>query len=523
MRQQLLQAFTEIYILNLHGNSNKGEVAPDGSKDVNVFDIQEGVTINLFVKEPNKSGPAKIYYADLWGLRDDKYKWLFAEDVQTTKWDELGPQSPFYLFVPQDIDLLPEYNQGWLITDVFNVFASTVTTARNHFAMAFEPETLVKRINDLRNEAVDDNTLREKYKLVDVSYWSLSTARKELSEIERVEDFVKPYCYRPFDFRFVYYHKAICERLRTEVMRHMLANNVAFLTHRPQSPKDFTFAYCTYMIGDQNVAANKSVGGGNSFQFPLYLYPTGEVVKQKSLFPSGVSPWPGDAANGGRTPNLNPAFVQAMEEKLGLVFNPHPQPLSQKERGGRPPLPGGEGRGEGQFTPEDIFHAPVYRRRYAEFLKIDFPRVPLTSDVALFRSLCGLGQELVGLHLLEFPLAYQERAAERGAPGVGGEVRYPIAGDNRVEKGYPKYIPPKDDQPGRVNINNSQYFEGVAPEVWGFYVGGYQVCDKWLKDRQGRQLSYDDLTHYQKMMAALHQTIELMAKIDSAIPKWPIE
>jgi hypothetical protein len=165
----------------------------------------------------------------------------------------------------------------------------------------------------------------------------------------------------------------------------------------------------------------------------------------------------------------------------------------------------------------------VYRRRYAEFLKIDFPRVPLTSDVALFRSLCGLGQELVGLHLLEFPLAYQERAAERGAPGVGGEVRYPIAGDNRVEKGYPKYIPPKDDQPGRVNINNSQYFEGVAPEVWGFYVGGYQVCDKWLKDRQGRQLSYDDLTHYQKMMAALHQTIELMAKIDSAIPRWPIE
>ena len=136
--------------------------------------------------------------------------------------------------------------------------------------------------------------------------------------------------------------------------------------------------------------------------------------------------------------------------------------------------------------------------------------MPLTSNVELFRSLCELGNKLVGLHLLE-------------SPEVGQFItRYPIAGDNRVEKGYPKYVPPKDDQPGQVNINKTQYVEGVPPEVWAFYIGGYQPAQKWLKDRRGRQLSYEDLTHYQQVVVALQKTIELMDNIDKAIPEWPI-
>ena len=208
-----------------------------------------------------------------------------------------------------------------------------------------------------------------------------------------------------------------------------------------------------------------------------------------------------------------------MEKCLGLVFQPHPPtPSPKSERGSSSPPPkSGEGLGEGVFTPEDIFHyiyaifhSPAYRSRYAEFLKIDFPRVPLTSDVNLFRSLCESGQELVGLHLLE-------------SPDVGQFItRYPVAGDNRVEKGYPKYAPPKDKQPGRININKTQYFEGVAPAVWEFHIGGYQVLQKWLKDRRGRQLSYDDLTHYQQVAVALQKTIDLMKQIDNAISEWPI-
>jgi predicted helicase len=202
-----------------------------------------------------------------------------------------------------------------------------------------------------------------------------------------------------------------------------------------------------------------------------------------------------------------------MEERLGLEF-----------------VPDRRGDLEATFGPEDVFdyiyavfHSPSYRERYAEFLKIDFPRVLLTSDLEKFRKLVKLGGELVGLHLLESPLL--SRTA----------TRYPVPGDNRVEKGYPKYFAPGDVEPGskagdgavlevgRVYINKSQYLEGVPPEVWEFQVGGYQVCDKWLKDRRGRQLSYDDLTHYQKVIVALKETIRLMEEVDSAVGAWPPE
>ena len=215
------------------------------------------------------------------------------------------------------------------------------------------------------------------------------------------------------------------------------------------------------------------------------------------------------------------------------------------------------------FGPEDVFnymyavfHSPTYRKRYAEFLKSDFPRVPLTSDATLFRALCEKGAELVALHLLESP------ALENPITG------YPVKGSNVVEKGFPKYVAPGEPEPGtgkplkegRVYINTltpgpspkgrgepvsdfqpspsgrgcppgrtgeggatGQYFEGVPPEVWEFHIGGYQVCEKWLKDRRGRTLSFDDLTHYQKIITALKETIRLMAEIDAAIPKWPIE
>ncbi len=203
----------------------------------------------------------------------------------------------------------------------------------------------------------------------------------------------------------------------------------------------------------------------------------------------------------------------------------------------------GRGDREATFGPEDVFdyiyavfHSPTYRERYAEFLKIDFPRVPLTSDLSKFRLLVMLGGELVALNLLESPLLARPA------------TRYPVVGDNRVEKGRPKYFAPGEVEPGsgprpkgdggggcadggvaavleagRVYINKSQYFEGVPPEVWEFQVGGYQVCDKWLKDRRGRQLSYDDLTHYQKVVVALKETIRLMEEVDSTVGEWPLE
>jgi len=212
MRQKLMRSFTDVYVLDLHGNVHKQETAPDGSVDENVFDIQQGVAIGILVKEPGEKGLARVHHADLWGPREYKYERLFREDIHTTKWSQLDPQSPFYLFIPQDTNLLPEYNQCWSVTEIFSLFSSTVTTARNSFTIAYDPQTLMTRVNDLRNNSLDDQVLRERYGLRDVSYWNLGTTRRQVREIEDIESFVRTYCYRPFDFRFVFYHDAICER-----------------------------------------------------------------------------------------------------------------------------------------------------------------------------------------------------------------------------------------------------------------------------------------------------------------------
>lgn len=281
----------------------------------------------------------------------------------------------------------------------------------------------------------------------------------------------------------------------------MLEDNKALLTmRRIRLGAHAHFFVAKFVVGKDAVSIKDSC-----HVFPLYLYPhPGNGLQQKSLFTA--SPWP--PGENGRVPNLNPEFIVNIEKRLGLTF-----------------VSDGAGDLEATFGPEEIFHyiyaifhAPTYRTRYAEFLKIDFPRVPLTSDRDLFRMLCGLGRELVGLHLLE-------------SPAVNHFItRYPIPGDSRVEKGYPKYLPPGQPEPGtgvflvegRVYINRTQYFVGVPPDVWDFHVGGYQVCEKWLKDRRGRQLSYDDLTHYQKVIVALNGTIRLMEAIDAAIPEWPV-
>jgi predicted helicase len=191
--------------------------------------------------------------------------------------------------------------------------------------------------------------------------------------------------------------------------------------------------------------------------------------------------------------NLNPTFVQKFQ---GL----YPKEASE-------------------LTPEDIFHyaygvfhSPGYRSRYAEFLKIDFPRLPLTGKLELFRALARLGGELVALHLLESP-----KLDHPITEFVSSSLRAPSSSLPAVEKvSWSK---------NTVWLDKAQTtgFKGVREDVWNFHIGGYQVCEKWLKDRKGRKLSFDDLFHYQKIVVALKETMRLMEDIDSLIPAWPVE
>ncbi len=429
---------------------------------------------------------AEIYHADLWGLRGNwpnpqqgtKYYALVETDITSTDWVKLKPHSPFYFFVPRHEELLPEYEQGWKITDVFPVNSVGIVTSRDHFVLDFDEATLHERIAVFRQVAFSDDEVREQFGLRDKGGWTVSEARKA---IRQDKDWQKGFIrclYRPFDTRPILYHNAIIERTRPEVMRHMLAGkNMALIAMRQVALNEpySHFGVTQFIVDNRAFYSNKGI----QYLLPLYLYPNkGEMQFEE-----------------GRHPNLNPEFINTFSEKLGLKF-----------------VEDGKGDLEETFGPEDIFnyayavfHSPTHRTRYAEFLKIDFPRLPLTSDRELFKALAAEGAELVSLHLME-------------SPKLNNLItRYPVVGTNQVET--VRY----DEANQRVYINKSQYFEGVSPEVWNFHIGGYQVCQKWLKDRKGRTLTFDDLLHYQKIVVALKETIRLMGEIDALIPGWPME
>jgi len=513
MRRELMRAFDEIYVLDLHGSSKKKEVAPDGSKDENVFDIQQGVAIALFAKYPadataasKKRGSkqrqerhAVVRHAELWGKREAKYAALLSHDVSTTKWTGLSPRAPFHLFVSQDGRIRAEYERGWKISEAMDQNgdpAPGIVTTHDEFAVSWDSAEASEKVRRLLATKSEDEA-RSLFRLCSQAQWKYERAKRELANGSWKRQ-IRPIVYRPFDIRWSVYDSNVAVHRRDRVMRHMLAGeNIGLITSRQQSQQSAGWA----LVGVSNRIIESCAISNKTkeinYLLPLYLYPDPE--ENGELFPNGTE----------RHPNLNPKFIDDLSTNLRLTF-----------------IPDGMGDLKGTFGPEDVFHyiyailhSPTYRARYAAFLKTDFPRVPMTSNRNLFRSLRGLGKELVPLHLLE-------------SPAVSKSItRYPNKGDDRVETGYPKYLAPGQPEPGtgkplkrgRVYINEQQYFEGLPPEVWDFPVGGYQVCEKWLKDRRGRTLSYDDLNHYQKIVVALKETMRLMSEIDAAIPSWPVE
>jgi len=495
MRQQLMQTFNEIYLLNLHGNAKKKEVCPDGSKDENVFDIQQGVAIGIFARTPGGPAPARVYYADLWGLREDKYHTLSEMELTDTPWQELQPGPPFYLFVPQAVDLRAEYEKGWPINEVFPVNSVGVVTARDHLTIKWTREEIWETVRDFAN--LSEEAAREKYALGrDVREWKIKLAQEDIKKSGPDQERVAQILYRPFDIRYTYYtgqsRGFIC-RPRSEVMGHMLREkNLALITTR-QTRDDWDALVTRLIVGHKSLAAFDI-----NYIFPLYLIPERKKSnnpgnKNQNSFLYLCEP----EAPFGKKPNIDSKIIRKLENLLAISFNP-------------------DGRGdlESTFGPEDVFyyayavlHSPTYRQRYAEFLKVDFPRLPLTGNKALFAALAGLGAELVGLHLLESP------ALDKLI------TRFPVADSQVVERVH------YDEKHRRVYFNPDQYFEGVPPDAWAFRVGGYQVLHKWLKDRKDRELSFDDLQRYQKIVVALTETIRLMAAIDAAIDAhggWPI-
>jgi type I restriction-modification system DNA methylase subunit len=471
MRQSLMETFDDIYVLDLHGNSKKKEKCPDGSKDENVFDIQQGVAISIFVKRQNgKKQPANVYHADLFGLRDRKYQWLNENDLTTTEWTKLKPQSEFYLFVPQNTDLLGEYQQGWKITDVMPVNVLGFQTHRDHFAIDFDENSLRTRISDLRCTLYTDDEIREIYKLRDNRDWQVCKARKQLrNDTNWGKNFIR--ClYRTFDWRSCYFSTIAMDYPRKELIDHVAKKeNLCLLVPRQVRGSNWQHTGVADCIAESCAISNKTKE--QNYNFPLYLYPNPNNPKELE---ESVRP------------NLSPKFLKDIKSKLG--YTPKPEAIF--------------------YYIYAIFHSPTYRTRYAEFLKIDFPRVPLTSNKKLFQQLSEYGEELVALHLMKSP-KLDNSITQFVENGGGKEVAIGAA-----NKAYAN---------NKVTINKKgDRFTGVPEEVWNFHVGGYQVCHKWLKDRKNRTLSQQDIQHYQRIVVALQETIKLMNKIDQAIPEFPI-
>ena len=496
MRECLMESFTDIYVLNLHGSSKKQEVCPDGTKDENIFDITVGVAITLFVKEPGKTG-CRVHYADLWGQRESKYEALGKMSVETIRWKTLTPCAPHFFFVPKQFKSSREYEAGWSLRDVFAVSGNGIKTERDRVAIQFDRKEIETVVNNFR--VLDETSLRFKYDLQEDSRdWKVSSAKLDVQQNKSKELF-RRILYRPFDVRHTWYSgisKGFIGTPASKLMHHLIVGeNMALICLR-QSRRGETE---TFFVGrglmNKDVASIFDIGT----VFPLYLYDDPETETRKrggggTMLMALFEPSTGYVT---RRANLNPKFVEELTQRLGLKW-----------------LPVDRGDLKKTVGPEDVFHyayavfhSPTYRERYAEFLKIDFPRLPLTGDVKLFRSLAAKGAELVALHLMESPKL------------DNFSTTFPLKGDDIVEK--VQYT----DNDRRVWINAGQYFGGVPKAVWEFHVGGYQVCEKWLKDRKGRKLIYTDLQHYQQIVVALSETIRLMKEIDTAIEQhggWPM-
>ena len=486
MRQSLMNSFDEIYILDLHGNSLKKEKAADGSKDENVFDIQQGVAIAFFIKY-KKEKKKQIYHQEIFGLREAKYDWLDKHDIKNVKWKKIFPRPKFHLFIPTDNKLANHYYSLFKITEIFPVNSVGIVTARDSLTIGWNNDEIWKRIQNFSR--LDIELARETYQLgKDARDWKVEFAQKDLKENGLNKNKIVPILYRPFDCRFTYYtgnSRGFLCMPREDVMQHMLEENVALCIGR-QSSVIGSANYDIVFVSEQIVDFNLFRRGGE-LVFPLYIYRKPKATpKKKTASLTQLLMFEPEVEYEAILPNISQEVRKLLQDNFDLPFL---NPLD------------GEKKIKG-FGSKDIFYyiyavlySNTYRAKYAEFLKIDFPRIPFTKDFKLFIQLGKLGKQLADLHLLH-------------SDDLRITIsRFPFTEIKKVEK--LKY------EDGKVWINNEQYFDGVKENVWKYQIGGYQVCEKWLKDRKERTLTFEEVQTYLKIVTALSKTIELQNEIDN--------
>jgi predicted helicase len=559
MRWNLLKTYDKIYTIDLHGNSKKKEVSPDGSIDQNVFDIQQGVSINIFVKTGKKKEKelGKVFHYDLYGKRENKYDFLDVNSLKTVPFVKLKNVAPNYFMVQKDFEEQKEYEKGFSVTDIFLNSVLGFQTHRDDYAIDFLRTSTIKKIEELRDKKISDYELYQKYNIKDNRDWKLNEQRKNISSDKQWREKLTNCIYRPFDIRSTYLSHAIMDYPRREILNHILnKENISLLISRQQATMGFKHCFISNIAAESCAVSNKTREGCQVFS--LYLYPQNEKPKELStekraelelqyeeknaileamknglvaltkvyeltkepnkeiekIYKNQTKEYNKlkeeveklknalevkQTTNGTlyeleepRKPNLKKEIVAQLAQKLGLEFTVE------------------KTKNKGTFAPIDILdyiyavlHSPNYREKYKEFLKIDFPRVPYPTDAKTFWRLVDLGSQIRQIHLLESDIVDNFITS------------YPIQGENEVER--PTFNLDKTTQLGKVYINETQFFDSVPLTSWEFFIGGYQPAQKWLKDRKGRKLSFEEINHYQKIVVALYQTDKLMKEVDEIL------
>jgi predicted helicase len=468
MRQSLMQTFNEIYIIDLHGDSQKKEKAPDGGKDENIFDITKGTAIAIFVKKPDAKG-CKVFHRDIFGRRQVKYDWLDSASFNVADYDVLQPASPHYFFVKQATRGIEHYNDWLSVPDIFPVNSTGIKTHRDDFVIAFEPKELLERLRIFTNRNMSDELVAQTFHLKDNRDWKLAEARKKLISQGNINQIIAWCAYRPFDKRSIAYSDDLIDWPRREVMQHMLQENIGLLTCRQIASNSWHHAFVSTEKADDSCISNKTKE--RTVLFPLYLYTTRQEKKKSGM--SLMMVFEPEAEYGSRKPNIAPQVFERLTSAYGQ--RPSPEQIFYYCYG--------------------VLYSNHYREKYAEFLKIDFPRIPFPQKWELFLQMSALGGELAQLHLLKSP--------QLNCP----IVKYLGTGDDVIEK--PRY----DEANAAVWINSTKFFKGVSPEMWRYYIGGYQVLEKYLKDRKGSTM-HDPAT-YCKIATAIALTLQLQQQSDS--------
>lgn len=475
MRWNLMSTFDKIFILDLHGNSRKKEVCSDGSSDENVFDIIQGVSINIFVKTGTKNNGklASVNHFDLYGKRQEKYDFILQNSINSIPWRKLPCNAPEYFFVNKDYSLKDKYEKGFSVAELIPINGVGICSKRDSIAFQFTKSDIQRVVENFL--FLSEVEIKQKYSIKSESRdQKVSLAKQNIIDFGLNSKYFIPSLYRPFDEKWTYYTNRVRGFLAYpvfQIMKHfVLGENIGLcLVKSGRNADNQNFFVTNKIVTKDAISSLDSIN-----VFPLYLYT--ETTAQQTI-QSPIA----------RTPNLNLEIVKQITEKLGLTFMPE-KSTSVSDHSSK-------------VAPIDILdyiyavlHSPTYREKYREFLKIDFPRVPYPKDADTFWQLVRLGGEVRQIHLLESPTV------------ENFITQYPVDGDNVVNK--LKY------EEGKVYINETQYFADVPGLAWEFYIGGYQPAQKWLKDRKGRKLEFDDILHYQKIIVALSETDRLMKEID---------